>query len=162
MRCAYRIKATLETRAARDVRKVFLQTRKPFALEEYLVHALSRPRLKLPDVIAEEQFPAAKEGRYRSIRYCEMVADGEPTWRKQVLYLSSCLDELVWRLSAEEECGPWRSEFVRDRVDEEAHMRALYGVLWEKARVRVQVCDEFEQHQRFCYLCGLRGWVLRV
>jgi len=81
MRRAYRIKAILETLAARDVRKAFLQACESFALKEYPVYALSRALRKFPNVVAEEQFPAAEEWRYRGVCDCEMVANGEPAWR---------------------------------------------------------------------------------
>jgi len=98
---AYRIKAVHE---ARDVRKVLLQTRKPLALEQFLVVARARPFGKLSDVVAEMQFPAGEERRERCVRDREVVPNRELRRRReQVLELGDGRDERSGYLSAVDE-----------------------------------------------------------
>ncbi len=60
------------------------------------MHARARPLGKPPDIVAEEQFPAAEEWRDRSVCYRKPVSDREPVRREQLLYFCDRLDELVW------------------------------------------------------------------
>src|ERR1700761_458962 len=69
----YRIKGILEALTARDVRVVFLQTRKSLVLEQFLVHTRTGPYGKLADIMAEAEFPEAKERRERGVRDREVI-----------------------------------------------------------------------------------------
>src|SRR6266702_440752 len=144
----YRIKAVLEALTARDVRKVFLQPPKAFALEQFLVYTRASSLRKLADIIAELQLPAAEERRDRGVRNREVVPDGElGGGREQLLDLGEGRDEGVRRLAAVDERTGGRAKHGGGRVDEESRARALDGVFREQARVRVKVCDELEQDE---------------
>lgn len=60
------------------------------------MHARARPINKPPNIIAEEQFPAAEEWCHPCVCYRKPVANSEPFRLEQFLNFCDRLDELVW------------------------------------------------------------------
>lgn len=86
-----------------------------------------RPLCIRPDVVAEEQFPAADQWYHGSVWYREVVTDGEPRparW-EQLLWLGERRDEVDRSHPTEDETDICRRNLVRDGVDEEAYVRTL-------------------------------------